>query len=1442
MKKVILFSIKNKLVTLLFVGVLVTWGVYSLFNLPIDAVPDITNNQVQVISLSSKLAALEMEQYVSRPIELAVKNIPGILEVRSVSRFGLSVVTIVFKDETDIYWARNQVNERLQEAASKIPSTVEKPTLAPITTGLGEIYQYTLEPEPAFESKYSLMELRTLQDWVVKKQMIGVKGVADVSSFGGKVKEYQVKLIPDQLSALNISVREVYEALTLGNSNTGGSYIEKSGKAFFVRGLGTVTNLEDIKNILIKNINNVPIKVSDVATVELGSGLRYGGLTIDGKGEAVGGIVLMLKGENSSRVINEVKSKITEIEKQLPAGLHIKPFLDREVLVDKAIHTIIKNLIEGGLIVIFVLILFMGSIKSGIIVASVIPLSMLFALGMMVTFGVSGNLMSLGAIDFGLIIDGAVIIVENVVRRITDFNKSKLGKATFPDEKRQLIGNASAEMLQGGAFGQIIIMIVYLPLLGLSGIEGKMFQPMALTVIFALIGALLLSFTYVPMMSDLLLSNANSEHNSFFERILEKLKKTYIISLKKCISVPWLILISAIGLLVFSIGVFSTLGGEFIPKLDEGDYALETRLPQGTSLETSIEVSGNIEKKLLESFPDEISKVVAKIGSSEIPVDPMPMEAMDLIIMVKEKEFWKKVKTKKELTESINTKLKDFPGIQFSIQQPIEMRFNELITGARTDVVVQLYGEDLEILKTKADEISEIIKPVKGATDVMVQKISGLPQYQIKYNRQNLNYFGIKIEDVNQVIETAFAGSKAGVIFEGDKVFDLTLRLMEDSRNSEEDLQNLMIKAPNGNFIPLNELADINLVSGPSEISRYNSMRRINVTFNVRDRDVESTAMEVKSKLEKRIDLPSGYYIHFGGQFENLLSAKKRLMIIVPFALVFIIILLYMAFGSILQSLMIFSAVPLAAIGGVFALWVTGIPFSISAGVGFIALFGVAVLNGIVMISYFNELEKSGIKNIYERILQSAETRFRPVLMTATVASLGFLPMAISSGAGAEVQKPLATVVIGGLITSTFLTLVVLPVLYLLFNKRKTTRSKMTPLIVPLLMVLMFLPFSNVYAQKVLTEQSVIKAALNYYPALKESSLNLKREETLNRTAFSLPPTNVYLESPTANFITVGIQQNFDFPLVYFQNKKLLDGYVKTAGARVKSDSSSFVFTVRSVYLELQFLHSKIELLKGQDSLLNLFSNAANVRFNTGETSYLEQLTADSKKNFVKATIEQTLYDFNNTKKMLEAYCGINLDSFSFESLERRNRQFLLFDSLSFSNNPEWQMASFEYNNQDQLIKVEKCRMLPGFYLGYLNQGSVQSPVNLRFQYGITLPVWFGPQLARIKAAKLSAKQYEQKIKEKEINLSIRYADAKSDMRKNLSSLKYFEESGLIQAAEIERVSHRSFETGELDFTSFLQSMSLSSQIRLEYIQTLKSCFISKLVLDNLLNSNEFDQ
>ncbi|MDC0007257.1 CusA/CzcA family heavy metal efflux RND transporter, partial [Winogradskyella sp.] len=1219
---IIKFSLQNKFIILLFTSFIIGFGLYSLSQIPIGAVPDVTNNQVQVITTSRNLSTQDMEQFITYPVELEMANLPSVKEIRSVSKFGLSVVTIVFDDAIGTYLPRQLIAEKIKSATEKIPQGFGTPEMGPITTGLGEIYQYILDVEPQFKDNYTAEDLRTIQDWIVKRQLSGIPGVVEVNTWGGFLKQYEVAIDTDRLNAMNITTQEVFTALEMNNSVAGGGYIEKVNQAYFIRGDGLVTSLEDIGNSVIKTSAGVPIYIKDVAKIGFGHATRFGAITGNGEGEKVLGQVMMLKGANSKQVIDAVKERVNSISKSLPEGVYINAFLDRSELIAKTTFTITENLILGCLIVIFVVVLLLGNWRSGLVVASVIPLCLLFAISLMYIFGVDANLMSLGAIDFGIIIDGAVIIVEFIAFQITkkEIEISALNKHDVQAFKDKITLNGASKMMNSAIFGQLIILIVFIPILSLSGVEGKMFKPMALTFSFALIGAMLLCFTYVPVVASLILKPTKTSKNNISTRLMQWLTNRYEPIINWALQSKKIVLGMATVILAISIYVFINMGGEFVPTLDEGDFVIQPVLKTGTSLSKTVEITTQIEKILIENFP-EVKQVVTRIGAAEVPTDPMSMEESDVIITLKPKGEWVSAASKDELANKFKEALSIIPGMEVEFTQPIEMRFNELITGVRADIAIKIFGEDLSILSKKGSEIKSLIENVDGAADIIVEKIDGLPQMSVKYNRAKIARYGLNIEDLNTMLSMGFAGKIVGNVYEGEKRFDLVVRLDKAKRKDIDDIKNLYIDVPNGGKVPMSELALITYKKGAAKISRDDTKRRVVVGVNVRNRDLESVVTDIQNLINKNLNLPVGYTITYGGQFENLQTAKSRLLIAVPIALILIFILLYFAFNSIKDALLIFSAIPLAAVGGILLLWLRDMPFSISAGVGFIALFGIAVLNGIVLIEHFKDLKNKGFKDMESLIKQGTKDRLRAVLLTASAAALGFLPMAISTNAGAEVQRPLATVVIGGLFTATLLTLLVLPVLYSYFNSVTDKKRKPNKANLSVLLMLMGLFTMTSYGQnQSKTLENLITIATENNAALRANRLKVEQSNTLINSAFDFNKTQIYYSYDQNNLAinneaigVFGVQQDFLFPTVYTTQKKLNKASYNLESSRYAIQEKALKRKISAHYYSYLYAVKKAEIYKKLDSLYQNFAQVAQRRFELGETNYLEKITAKSK-------------------------------------------------------------------------------------------------------------------------------------------------------------------------------------------------------------------------------------
>lgn len=1446
---IIEFSVKNKLIVGLFVIGLVFYGTYEATKLPIDAVPDITNNQVQIITVAPSFGATDIERLVTFPIEQANSNIKGLKEIRSFSRFGLSLVTIVFEDDVDVYWARQQVAERLQKVQTEIPPGIGTPELGPISTGLGEIYQYVVRPKEGYESKYDATELRTIQDWIVRRQLLGVEGVAEVSSFGGKLKQFEVAVNPNKLKSYNITINDVFDALERNNQNTGGAYIEKGPTVLFVRTEGLIGKIEDIEAINIRNTEGgTPIFIRDVAKINIGHATRYGAMTFNDKGEVSGAVVMMLKDANSSAVIKNVKDRIELIQKTLPEGVLIEPFLDRTKMVNNAIHTVEKNLLEGALIVVFILVLFLGNFRAGLLVASVIPLAMLFAIILMNTFKVSGNLMSLGALDFGLIVDGAVIIVEAVMHQLSHSKKFGMINRLSQKEMDGEVKKSASKMMNSAVFGQIIILIVYLPIFTLQGIEGKMFKPMAQTVAFALLGAFILSLTYIPMMSAWFLSKKIHHEPNFSDRVMAKVENAYQNALTKVLRFPKMVIGAVATLFITAVMVLSNMGGEFIPALEEGDFAIDTRVLTGSNLNTTIESTTKAAHILKTEFP-EVIKIVTKIGSGEVPTDPMPMEASDLMVILKDKEEWTSASTFNELAEKMGKALQDVPGITTGFQFPVQMRFNELMTGARQDVVLKIFGEDLDTLARYADKLGHVVSGVQGSQDLFVEPVTGMPQIIITYKRAAIAQYNLNIADINKVINTAFAGQSSGLVFEGEKRFDLTVRLDTDQRKDLEDVRNLLIPTPQGTSIPLNQLAGVEIKNGPNQIQREDAKRRIVVGFNVRGRDVQSIVNELQTKVEANIKLPTGYYITYGGAFENLNAAKQRLMIAVPVSLLLIFILLFFAFNSIKHGLLIYTAIPLSAIGGIYLLALRGMPFSISAGVGFIALFGVAVLNGIVLIAEFNRLKESGMKDLNRIVIMGTKVRLRPVMMTAFVASLGFLPMALSNGAGAEVQKPLATVVIGGLMIATLLTLFVLPILYIIFES--TGKTKIPVKAAVILLLITAIGTTNAKAQNGISLQAAIDTALKNNLEVKNEKLKSEYQKALLKSSATIPQANLNAEygqiNSNYNDTRFGVNQAFSFPTVYSNQKKLLDEEYKSSLLSISLKEADLIKSVSLTFSNLLILREKEILLTETEKIYTEFLNKSIIRFKAGESNVLEKATAQTQKGAIFIQLKALQEEIKLSKLQLRLLLNTDMD---LEPISDRVKMDLSISDKYFAIN-EHPMTRISLQQKDIAAantRLEKSKMLPDLNLGYFNTSitgmgadNIYYGSNKRFGaagFGIGIPLFTGAQKARINASKVSEAIAENTYQTQILNLENQRLSLMSRYENYLQTVAFYEENSLTEAKVIRETANKQFINGEINYLDWVLLNNQVVSIQANYLDLVRNLNESIISL-NYLNTKE---
>ena len=1425
LEKIIQYSIHHKLIVLLFTAGIIGFGFYSLSNIPIGAVPDVTNNQVQVITTSRNLATEDVEKFLTYPVELEMANLPGVKEIRSVSKFGLSVVTVVFEDNIGTYLPRQLIAEKIKNAEEKIPTGFGSPFMGPVSTGLGEIYQYIINVDPKYKDSYSLTDIRTIQDWIVKRQLSGIPGVVEVNTWGGYLKQYEVALNPERLRSMNISIFEAFNALEKNNSIAGGGYIEKLNESYFIRGEGLVTSLEDIENIVVTTRENIPVFIKDIASVGFGKANRFGAITGNGEGEKVLGQVMMLKDANSNAVINAVKDRVDEIQSTLPPGISINPFLERSELITKTTTTIAENLILGCLIVIFVVVLLLGNIRSGLVVASVIPLCLLFALSLMYIFGVDANLMSLGAIDFGIIIDGAVIIVEFIAFKITSQRAQLLSLSKT--ESQSLIDRityqGATKMMKSAVFGQLIIIIVFIPILSLVNVEGKMFRPMALVFCFALIGAMVLCFTYIPVMASLFIKPSDPEKKTISSRLITFLEDKYQPTISWALHHKNLVLSLAVSLLLLTAFLYSKMGGEFVPTLDEGDFVIQPVLKTGTSLTKTVEATTRMEK-ILKKFP-EVEQVVSRIGAAEVPTDPMSMEESDVIIKLKPKGEWVSAKTKDELADKFKEALSEIPGVDYEFTQPIEMRFNELITGVRADLAIKIFGEDLEVLYKKAVEVEKAIKNVQGAADITVEKTAGLPQMSVKYDRRNIAKYGLNIEDLNKIITMGFAGMPAGTVFEGEKQFDLVVRYDDKHRKDIQNIETASVLLPNGNNLPLSEFAEISYTKGPAKISRDNTKRRIVVGVNVRNRDLESVVKDVQEIIERDINLPVGYTVSYGGQFENLRTASARLKVAVPIALILIFILLYFAFDSVKEALIIYSAIPLSAIGGVLLLYFRDLPFSISAGVGFIALFGIAVLNGIVLIEEFKELKAHGIDNINKRILMGTNNRLRPVLLTAAAAALGFLPMAISTSAGAEVQRPLATVVVGGLISATALTLVVLPVLYAMFDRKGHAPKLKTKNILTLLLV-MLLPVMGMSQNKEITVEEAIDIALKNNNALKASSNKITQSNQLVGSAINIEKTQVYYHYDENNIAengeplkVFGISQSIHFPTIYGAQRKIEKQKTKLSVQEYIINEGLLKKEVYQAYYNVLYRKNVVGIYKYLDSLYSQFSNAAIKRYEVGETNLLEKLTAETKQKEISLLLSRS------KENLAKGYITLHewLQTDSTYVISSQLTPLLKQNTWNISEHPGLQYYETAKELSETSLSLERQYLLPdlqfSIFQGTNNGLNAQNYSG--FQAGIAVPLWFVSNKSKINGAKTQTMIIENEYENYKIQLDSKYQRLISDLKKYEEGINYYNNTGQKLSNELAINATKAFQYGEIDFLQYVQLLESATSIEINYLENL---------------------
>ena len=1437
--RIIQWSISHKFLVALFIAAWVGFGIYSLANLPIGAVPDVTNNQVQVITTSRNLATEDVEKFLTYPIELEMANLPGIKEIRSISKFGLSVVTLVFEEDMGTYLPRQLIAERLKIAEERIPAGFGKPIMGPISTGLGEIYQYIIDVKPGYEDQYSITDLRTIQDWVVRRNLSGIEGVIEVNTWGGYLKEYEVAINPERLKAMEVDLAAVYAVLQQNNSIAGGSYIEKTNESFFIRGEGQVKSLEDIENIVVELRNGSPIYIRDLAEVKFGYANRFGAITANGQGEKVLGQVMMLKGADSKGTIDRVKARIAEMESTLPEGIVINGFLDRSELIGRTTFTIVENLVLGCLIVVFVVVLLLGNFRSGLVVASVIPLSLLFALSMMYLFNVDANLMSLGAIDFGIIIDGAVIIVEFIAFQFSKSSAAFVGlsKQDKQLEKDKISFTGSSKMMHSAIFGQIIIIIVFIPILSLSGVEGKMFRPMAEVFSFALIGAMILGLTYVPVVSAIFLKSSVPGPKNISVRLLNFLNQVYKPVLHWALDHSKAVLIAAGSLLVGVILIFSSMGSEFVPTLDEGDFVIQPFLKTGTTLTNTVETITEMERILMK-FP-EVKQVVTRIGAAEIPTDPMSMEESDVIVTLHPPSEWTTVETKDELAEKFKKALEAIPGLDYEFTQPIEMRFNELITGVRADLAIKVVGEDLDVLLQTAEEIEAAIQGVEGAADIILEKVDGLPQMKIEYDRAKIAKYGLNVEAINQVVTMGFAGLSAGTVFEGEKQFELVIRFDEPYRKDIEHLENAAIQLPMGGSIPLSELATISYTKGPAKISRDNTQRRVVVGVNVRNRDLQSVVDDIQAIVKTKVTIPEGYRVDYGGQFENLQQARNRLLIAVPIALILIFVLLYFAFSSARDAFMIYTAIPFSAIGGVVLLWLRDMPFSISAGVGFIALFGIAVLNGIVMIEHFKSMA-SRFTSLRELVTVGAAERLRPVLLTASAAALGFLPMALSGSAGAEVQRPLATVVVGGLISATLLTLVVLPVLYVLFNSRKTNTTVPLPNKGALVLLFLLAPLAFSWAQdtKELTLEEALTRAEKQNPLLQASQKRLESVQAMTGTAWNLGRTEVYhaqdqndiAENGVFNRVW-GIRQGLEFPSVYATQKNYLKAGQRQEEARLELDVRALKKEVSSAFVQAQYWMELEKRFDYLDSLYVSFARAASRRLETGDATLLEKLTAESKQKEIE--LRKSEAQSEKKKALIQLASLIQWESEGEGELTISSKPVILADVNSQEGHPG--ISWYEAGKQQALFqtRVEQQAFLPDVKVNLFRGTNLAagSKIYPGFEVGLGIPLFFGAQSAKVKSSKSVQQQLELEAVNFQSRLESQSRALQSTLAQQLSVIQYYETEGKQLGNQLREQAIRSFAEGEIDFIQYVQLIENSQSLDLQYLQAKRDYLLNQLEL-----------
>lgn len=1435
--KIVHFSIRKKLFVVLTTLLLLAGGIYSMLTLPIDAVPDITNNQVQIVTVSPTLAPQEVEQLITFPIEIAMSNVMNVEEIRSVSRFGLSLVTVVFKENVPTLDARQLVNEQIQMVSGEIPPELGTPELMPITTGLGEIYQYVLKVAPGYEDRYDAMELRTIQDWIVKRQLSGIPGIVEINSFGGYLKQYEVAVDPDALYSLNITIGEVFEALSRNNQNTGGSYIEKVNRAYYIRSEGMINDLHDVEQIVVTNRGGIPVHIGDIGRVQFGAPKRFGAMTKDGEGECVGGIAMMLKGANANVVTKELEKRVAKVQQMLPEGISVEPYLNRSELVNRNISTVVRNLVEGAIIVFLVLIVFLGNVRAGLIVASVIPLAMLFAFILMRIFNVSANLMSLGAIDFGIVVDGSIVILEGILAHL--YGRGLRGRTLSREEMDREVEKGAGHVVRSATFAVLIILIVFFPILTLTGIEGKYFTPMAKTLVFCIIGALLLSITYVPMMASLFLKRTVTVKPTLADRFFNSLNKVYQRVLRFSLAHVWGTISVSFVALLLSLLLFTKLGAEFIPTLDEGDFAMQMTLPAGSSLSKSIEVSLEAEKRLKERFP-EIKHVVAKIGTAEVPTDPMAVEDADVMIVMKPFNEWTSASSRAEMVEKMKACLDSIKGAEFNFSQPIQLRFNELMTGAKADIAIKLYGEDMTELYNKAREAARYVEQVPGAADVLVEQAMGLPQLLVRFDRAKIARYGIDIEELNTVIRTAYAGETAGVVFENERRFDLVVRL-DKEKVSDLNIDKLFVRTKDNIQLPVSEVASIELVNGPLQINRDATKRRVVIGVNVRDADIQQVVSQISESLDKNVKLKPGYYFEYGGQFENLQNAISTLTVVIPIALMLILLLLFFAFRSVIYSLVVFSTVPLSLIGGIVALWLRGLPFSISAGVGFIALFGVAVLNGILMINHFNDIRKRSQYHLCtDRIIsEGCPHLLRPVFLTGLVASLGFVPMAIATSAGAEVQRPLATVVIGGLIVSTILTLIIIPVFYRLVNSiavrqmRRKNRFSVRKASLLIVLLAAFTP-AAIQAQQSVTLKQAVETAMTNHPRLKMAESEIERARASKGEAWDGGNTSFsyswgQLNGADRNDNELSVEQSLGSLLTPFYKNALANTQISKGESYRDMVKKEVTAEVKRAWAYYQYAFHINAMYRGQRELAEQLKKSGEQRYLQGDIDLAERnmitaLAADLYTRWLESSEELTLagrrftWSCYSNQPLLPADTSLAVMPIQTDGLSLSSRHLNYFDA--------------QVQEKKNLLKIERSRFFPELSVGYVRQKIAPLTGLNSWMVGVSFPVLFFPQRSRAKQARINLRIATWEAEDNRRQLSNKVSELQSQLVRQRERLTYYQQAAIKEAEALQNSALKKFQENETDISEFIQSLNAVREIKRGYIETVYAYNITVLELE----------